>query len=143
MCHGVGPSSEPRRWTPHTPTPNTLTEKPVEISTIEVERREAQQRVEAEVALDAERVEAEERLRRGADLHGVGRDREVGLDANPRVALVDQRQRDAGSATGTAAAARVKRGWKPPTDSTKLGLSLKSISSPISPSRVMNRMRDS
>ena len=34
MCHGVGPSSDPRRWTPQTPIPKTLTEKPVEISTM-------------------------------------------------------------------------------------------------------------
>ncbi len=32
--YGVGPSNEPRRCTPHTPTPKTFTEKPVEISTM-------------------------------------------------------------------------------------------------------------
>ena len=34
MCQGVGPSSEPRSWMPQTPSPNTLTQNPHEISTI-------------------------------------------------------------------------------------------------------------
>ncbi len=50
-------------------------------------------------------------------------------------------ERRAGEGNGSGGA--VKRGWKPPTESTKLGLSLKSISSPISPSSVMKSTRDS
>src|SRR5207247_379472 len=33
-CHGVGPSSVRSMPRPHTPTPNTLTENDVEISTV-------------------------------------------------------------------------------------------------------------
>src|SRR5687768_3720352 len=33
IFHGVGPESDPRRCTPQTPTPKTLTEKPVAITT--------------------------------------------------------------------------------------------------------------
>ena len=55
MCHGEVPSSVPRKRTEKRPTPNSLTDSDAEIVIVEVERRELEERVEAEVALDARR----------------------------------------------------------------------------------------
>ena len=56
MCHGVGPSSEPRSWIAPDADPEHLDARSRRDLDDQVERREAQQRVEAEVALDAERA---------------------------------------------------------------------------------------
>ena len=44
---------------------------------------------------------------------------------------------------GNGSGGGLNGGWKPPTETTKLASSPKAISSPISPSSVMNRTRDS
>ena len=84
-CHGAGPSSEKRRRMLNSAdAERPSAEREPEMCDDEVEGRELEQRVEADVALDAEAVEAEEELGARAELDGVGRDGEVGVDADAR-----------------------------------------------------------
>ena len=80
-CHGVGPSSEPRMLDREQPDAEDLHRERRRDLDDEEERRELEQRVEGEVALDVQDVEAEEHLDARAELHRVGGDREVALDA--------------------------------------------------------------
>src|ERR1019366_1323777 len=62
---------------------------------VEGERREDEQRVEADVAVDAEAAEGGVELDVRAELVAVGRDREVGAAAQPRVVAVADADREA------------------------------------------------
>ena len=57
-----------------------------------------------------------------AELHGVRRDREVGLDARMRATAVLRMSSAIRRGLGNGSGGGVKRGWKPPTESTKFGV---------------------
>ena len=59
----------------------------------EMQRRDLDQHVVADVALDAEAVGGGVELRARAELHGVGGDREVGLAGEPRIVARRERNR--------------------------------------------------
>ena len=62
---------------------------------VEVEGRELEQDVEADLPADVRRVDAEEEVGVGAELDGVRRDREVGLDLDLRPVVVEDADRQA------------------------------------------------
>ena len=87
----------------------------------EHERRELEQRVEADVALDAEPAEPEEQVGLRAELRRVARDGEVagrrGCAPMPLLRTSTDTRRGLGKGSGGGA----NDGWKPPTVSTKFG----------------------
>ena len=61
-CQGVGPESATSMPTPYTPIPNTCTENWLEISAIEMKRRELDERIEARTAGDRAGRESKEEI---------------------------------------------------------------------------------